>query len=81
MCIFGNFNKIFGEPKKGLHSIRILNIAVVDIILTILFSYIISKKYKLNFKKTLLNMFLLGIISHELFCVKTTINKLLFKNK
>jgi len=79
MCIFKNLNKIFGEPGKGLHSIRILNIAVVDVVLTILFSYIISKKYKLNFKKTLLNMFLLGVISHEIFCVKTTINKLLFK--
>jgi hypothetical protein len=79
MCIFKNLNKIFGEPGIGLHSIRIINIAVVDVDLTILFSYIISKKYKLNFKKTLLNMFLLGIISHEIFCVKTTINKLLFK--
>ncbi|SVA47731.1 uncharacterized protein METZ01_LOCUS100585 [marine metagenome] len=56
-----------------------MNIAVVDVVMTILFSYMISKKYKLNFKKTLLNMFLIGIISHEMFCVKTTINKLLFK--
>jgi hypothetical protein len=78
MCIFKNFNKIFGEPNKGLHSIRIFNIAIIDVILTILLSYIISKKYKFNFKKTLLNMFLLGIVSHELFCVKTTINKFLF---
>ena len=79
MCIFKNFNKILGEPGKGLHNIRIMNIAIIDVIFTILLSYIISKKYKYNFKKTLLNMFLLGIVSHELFCVKTTINKLLFK--
>ena len=79
MCILKNFNKILGEPRKGLHSIRIMNIAIIDVIFTILLSYIISKKYKYNFKKTLLNMFLLGIVSHELFCVKTTINKLLFK--
>ena len=79
MCLFNNFNKILGEPGKGLHSIRIMNIAIIDVIFTILLSYIISKKYKYNFKKTLLNMFLLGIASHEIFCVKTTINKILFK--
>jgi len=80
MCIFANLKNIFGKPNKGLHSIRLFDIAIVDVLMTILFAYIISKFKKYNFKKTLFNLFLLGIILHKLFCVETTINNLLFFN-
>tara|TARA_B110000285_G_scaffold233462_1_gene307332 strand:- start:1515 stop:1754 length:240 start_codon:yes stop_codon:yes gene_type:complete len=79
MCIFKKYKNIFGEPKKGLHSFRIFDIAMIDLILTVLLAYIISKKKKYNFKKTFFYLFLSGIILHQLFCVETTINNLLFK--
>ena len=72
-----NYKDIFGKPGQGVHSFRIFNIAIVDVLLTILAAYILSifTNYKLVY--TILFMFILGIISHRLFCVKTTIDKLL----
>jgi hypothetical protein len=74
-----NYKDILGEPKQGAHSFRILNIAVIDVLLTIIAAYILSifTNYKLLY--TLLFMFILGIIIHRIFCVKTTIDKLLFE--
>ncbi len=69
------YKNIFGEPKKGAHSYRIFNIAVVDVVLTIIVSYIISLIGKFSFIKTCVVLFILGIILHKLFCVDTTIGK------
>ena len=77
--MFCKYKNIFGEPGKGVHSIRILNIAIVDVILTILLALVLKyffKKY--NFYLILSSLFILAIIAHRLFCVRTTIDKLLF---
>ena len=70
---------IFGKPGEGAHSYRVFNIAVVDVIVTILLAIIISAIFNTSFVKTLLFLFLLGIILHRLFCVKTTIDTVLFE--
>ena len=67
-----------GVPRKGVHKYRIFNIAIVDVLLTIILSGIIAYVFKLNFWLTLLIFFLLGIIAHHIFCVKTTIDKAIF---
>lgn len=72
------YQNALGEPKKGLHKYRIFNIAIFDVLLTIILSLIISWIFKLNFLIVLLIVFLLGIIIHRIFCVRTTIDKLLF---
>ena len=72
------YKNILGEPGKGVHSFRIFNIAIVDVLLTILAAYILSIFTKFNLIYTTILMFILGIISHRLFCVRTTIDKLLF---
>ena len=72
------YKDIFGEPGQGVHSFRIFNIAIVDVLLTILGAFLISYFMQINFGKTLLVLFILGIILHRLFCVRTTIDKLLF---
>lgn len=74
------YSNLFGAPKTGAHSFRIFNLAVVDIILTILGAYIISYYYKFSFYYTLAILFVAGIILHRLFCVRTTIDKILFPN-
>jgi len=71
---------MFGKPRKGVHSFRIFNIAVVDVLLTILVAYLISKMFHLRFDITLVVCFIVGIIAHRVFCVRTTIDKLLFPN-
>ncbi len=71
------YKNIFGEPGKGVHSYRLFGVAIVDVIFTIIGAYYISKFYQFPFSYTLLSLFILGIILHRLFCVRTTIDKLL----
>jgi hypothetical protein len=73
------YKDIFGKVGEGVHSYRIFNIAIVDVVFTILGAFIIHlflPKYK--FIYILLVLFLSGIFLHRLFCVRTTIDKLLF---
>jgi hypothetical protein len=72
------YKNILGEPGKGIHKYRIFNIAIVDVLLTVLLALFISYIIKTNFWITLLVVFLIGIITHRIFCVKTTIDKTLF---
>ena len=72
------YKYIFGEPKKGVHSHRIFDLAIVDILGTIVIAYGISQYFNKDFKEILLVLFLLGIILHRLFCVRTTVDKFLF---
>ena len=72
------YKNALGVPGKGVHSYRIFNISVVDVLLTIIGAWIIAKVFNWPFLATLIGLFLLGIILHKIFCVKTTIDKLLF---
>lgn len=76
LCEYKNF---FGKVGEGIHSYRIFNIAIIDTLLTIIVGYVIYLMFpKLNLWFILFTLFLIGIFLHHLFCVKTTINKLLF---
>ena len=78
---FKKFSEIFGRPNEGAHSYRFMNLAIVDVLGTIIGAFVIAKVFNLNFFLTLLILFILGIILHRLFCVNTTINKLIFGYK
>jgi uncharacterized membrane protein (DUF373 family) len=73
------YKYILGKPNEGVHSYRIFNIAIINVICTIIVGYFISKYWILDIKEVLIVLFLLGIIVHRLFCVETTIDKLLFE--
>ena len=77
-CPFAKHSEIFGKPNEGAHSYRLFDVAIVDLIATALVSGIISLAFNKNFIVILLILLLLGIILHRLFCVNTTINKLIF---
>jgi len=72
------YKNALGEPGKAVHSYRFFGIAIMDVIMTIIGAYMISYFYNYNFINTLIFLFILGIILHKLFCVKTTVDKLLF---
>jgi hypothetical protein len=74
------YKNALGIPKKGIHSYRFMGVAIMDVIMTIISSLIISYFTKYSFFKVLIILFILGIILHRIFCVKTTIDKLLFPN-
>ena len=72
------YKNILGKPNKGIHSYRIFNIAIADVIMTIIAAFLISYIFNFPFFIILIILFILGIILHRIFCVKTTIDKLLF---
>jgi len=74
------YKNILGKVGKGVHSYRIFNIAIVDVIFTIIGAYVIYLFLpKINYFVILISLFLLGIILHRIFCVRTTIDKYLFR--
>ena len=72
------YRHIFGVEGQGVHSVRILNIAVIDLLATLLVGALISHYFKFNLYLTWGVLLLLGILVHRLFCVNTTINKNIF---
>lgn len=73
------YKNVLGVPGQGSH-IHVFGIAIVDVIMTIIGAFVLSYLFKWNFIYTMIVLFLLGIIAHRVFCVRTTIDKLLFKN-
>lgn len=73
------YKNIFGEVGQGIHSYRLFDIAIIDFIFTILFGLLVCAFMpELNILYVLIFLFILGIIAHRIFCVKTTLDKLLF---
>jgi hypothetical protein len=72
------YKNILGTPKEGVHKYRLFGISITDVLLTIIAAFILSYFFNYNFLLILIILFLLGIILHRIFCVKTTIDKLLF---
>jgi Flp pilus assembly protein TadB len=71
------YKDILGIPNKGIH-FHVFNIAIIDVLMTIIGAYLISYFFHYNFWLVLIILFLLGIILHRVFCVKTTIDKIIF---
>lgn len=72
------YRHMFGEEGKGFHSVRLFNIAILDLLATVLGAWAIAYYFKLNFFIVLVVALIIGIILHRLFCVNTTINKTIF---
>lgn len=72
------YKNIVGRIGEGAHSYRIANVAVVDVLLTILGAYLIHLVTGYRFMYTVVGFFLLGIVAHRLFCVRTTVDRIMF---
>ena len=75
------FSDIFGKPGEGSHSIRIFNIAVVDVLFTLLASWLLSYVFKGTLSTTIvifISLMVLSIFIHRLFCVDTTLTKIIY---
>lgn len=75
------YKDLFGRPREGAHAYRLFDVAVVDVVATIVVAFIIARVFGFVFWKSLVALFLLGIISHRVFCVETTLDKLIFSDK
>jgi succinate dehydrogenase hydrophobic anchor subunit len=67
------YKNIFGEPKKGVHKYRFLNMAAVDLILTVFLAILISYYSKKNFIIVFFILIIISILVHKIFCVNTTL--------
>ena len=85
LCKYKDF---FGELRKGVHSIRLFDIAIIDVIETIIGGIIIHKfiiiellqLHSIKLWMVIVFLFILGIILHRIFCVRTTVDKWLFSD-
>jgi hypothetical protein len=73
------YKNALGVPNQGIHSYRFLGFAVVDVVGTLLAAIALSYFTKWNLGLTVAGCFLLGIVTHELFCVETTLRKMLMQ--
>jgi hypothetical protein len=82
------YSDLFGAPNTGPHRYRFLGkvfnggIAIVDVVATILLGMFLKNYFfkKINIITITFFLFILGIIAHRVFCVKTTIDIMLFGN-
>jgi hypothetical protein len=72
LCPLSKFKNTFGEIGQGVHSFKILNTSMVDYILTILLAFFLSYITKIPLVIMTIILFVLAIIFHILFGVKTT---------
>jgi hypothetical protein len=72
------YKYIFGKPGEGIHSYRLFDLAIMDIVGTALGALFFAWYFKWNVWITLLLFFISGIVAHRLFCVRTTVDKILF---
>jgi len=69
-----------GIINKGVHSYRFFGFAIADIVMTILGFGLLSFLFGIPLWKGILGGFILGIVAHRAFGVRTTLDKLLFPN-
>jgi hypothetical protein len=72
------YKHIFGDPGTGIHSIRVFDIAIIHVFTTLAFAYLFSYFLKIKLLYCIVGLFLLGILCHRIFCVRTTVDKWLF---
>jgi len=77
-CPFKEYKEIFGKENEGVHSYRLFDFAIIDVLFTIIGAFFLSYLFKINYFIILFILFILGILLHRLFCVNTTLNKLIF---
>ena len=78
MKLLCQYKDALGVPGKGIHSVRFLGVAIMDVVMTLLAGYLIHLYFGFPLWLVLLVLFSLGIFLHRLFCVRTTVDKILF---
>jgi len=71
---------LIGTVNKGVHKYKIFNIAIFDVIVTIISAKMIAVLFKKYFILILLSLLKLSIIVHRCKGVRTTVDRFLFPN-
>lgn len=69
------YSDVFGKPREGLHLFRIpyVDLALVDVVLTVIGVRMIQKIFfrRYNYFILLFITFMLSLLLHWMFCVRT----------
>jgi protein-S-isoprenylcysteine O-methyltransferase Ste14 len=73
---------IFGKPNEGSHSTRIpgINVSASDTFAVLIIGLLISWFSGYSYLGVIGVIFISGIIAHRSFCVRTTVDRVLFPN-
>lgn len=71
-CPFSKFRNIFGKENAGVHSVRFMNVAIIDYLMTIILAFFITYTTSFPIELSTIACFITAIIMHTLFGVKTT---------
>ena len=77
LCPFAKYRDFFGAAETGVHKYKFLKTSIVDYVLTLLLSFIITFATGLPLELVTIFVFTLGVILHILFGVPTHTNKFL----
>ena len=74
------YKNMFGAPNTGIHASygRVGGLAVVDVVCVIFAAAAAHLLLRWSFWNTFVCLVLIGILAHRAFCVRTTIDKLIF---
>lgn len=72
-----DLDNLIGVPGEGIHSYRIFNVAYMDVIIVLLAAILIAWAMNWSYMKTIVGIFVLGIVVHKVLCVGTTLDKAL----
>lgn len=70
------YKYMFGVPGEGSH-FHVGGVAIVDVLLTVVAAFGISKYFGYSFVATLIVLFLVATFLHALFCVPTAVSSFL----
>ena len=76
--MFCKYKHIFGEERKQFNSLRFLDLAIGDVVGTIIIGVLIAYVFQMNTLITCFCLFVLAIFLHRMFCVNTKINTIIF---
>ena len=79
--MFCPYRHVFGKEREGVHSYRLFDVAIVDLGLTIIGAWYISKYFNYNFITVFIVAMVLSVVFHRMFCVKSKLVTILFGDK
>jgi hypothetical protein len=71
------YRDIFGKPNEGVHSVRFLGMAAVDLAGTLAIAWALSTSRK-SFLVVSAALLVLSVLVHRLFCVDTVLTTRVF---
>jgi len=75
--MLSEYKDVLGVPGEGVHT-HIMGFAWRDTLMTIMGGLIIALLFNFNVLYTIIAAFIIGILFHRLFGVRTTVDKILF---